>query len=101
MTTLERLTTVTPNEELMVELPKIYFNFLLEKTEDFLFECRRFKVYVDEYGNLIDSNNKLRYCSFDYYGYLAFAEKEFVCLTSKNKATYLKLKKEIKEAVKH
>lgn len=101
MTTLERLTTVTPMEEIDIKLPKIYFDFLLERTEDFLFICRRYNIYVDEYGNLIDSNNKLRYTFDEYYGYLVFAKKEFICLNEKNQAAYLKLKQEIKKAVKH
>lgn len=101
MTTLERLTKLTSSEEAEIKLPKIYFDFLLEKTEDFFYECRKYKLYVDEWGNLIDKNNKLRYCPFDYYGYLAFAKTDYCMLNPKNQEAYLKLKAEIKEAVKH
>lgn len=101
MTTLERLTTVTPNEEIEIKLPKIYFDFLWDKTENFLHECRYYKLHVDEYGNLIDSNNKLRYSFDEYYGYLIFSRMEFSLLNQKNQATYQKLIAEIKEVVKH
>lgn len=101
MTTLERLTTLKASEEMKIEIPKIYFNFLKEKTEDFFYECRKNQLYVDEWGNLIDSNNKLRYCFYEYYGYLAFAENEFDNLLQKSQDVYLKLKAEIKSVVKH
>lgn len=101
MTTLERLTTMTPSEGIKIEVPQIYFNFLREKTEDFFYECRKHQLYVDEWGNLIDKDNKLRYCFFEYYGYLAFAENDLVYLLQKNQDVYQKLKAEIKEVVKH
>ena len=101
MTTLERLTTLTPSEEMKVEVPNIYFNFLREKVDDFFCECRKYQLYVDEWGNLIDSNNKLRYCFYEYYGYLAFAENDLENLLQRNQEVYLKLKAEIKAVVKH
>lgn len=101
MTTLERLTTVSPREEIEIKLPQIYFDFLCDRTEDFLYDCRYYQLHADEYGNLIDSNDKLRYTFNEYYGYLVFAKKEYSCLNSKNKAAYLRLKEEIKKVVKH
>lgn len=101
MTIKERLTTLTSSEESEIQLPKIYFDFLWEKTEDFLHRCRKYQLHVDEYGSLIDKNNKIHYCAFDYYGYLAFAKTDYCMLNPKNQEAFLKLKAEINEVVKH